>query len=431
MVDPTFDRALSAEIVVTEQLRMRVLAATLAVVLVAEEALLLFNHQLLERYTHTTISLWLPLRLIGPFLAYEIGALLALRFRAARGLDLPRLVRYVNVIIETSLPTVLLWSFATHVSASVALGTWPSMLYFIFIVASTLRLDMGLSILTGLVSAIGYLAVALGTLLPVDGMAGPNAAGTDLILASQGTKAGVMLLAGIVAGLVTARLRTKFRRAVEEATSRERVTNLFGQQVSPAVVNRLLDSPAEFDGETREICVMFLDIRNFTANARSRPPEEVVAFLNAAFAFMIDAVDRHHGFINKFLGDGFMAIFGAPLDDPAAARHAVAAARDILAEIDRRGLADAVWPLKIGIGVHIGRAVTGNVGSPRRKEFTAIGDTVNFASRLESLTKKYGGRLLVSDAVVQALGVEAEDAKPLGAVEVPGYAANLHVWQLA
>jgi adenylate cyclase len=175
---------------------------------------------------------------------------------------------------------------------------------------------------------------------------------------------------------------------------------------------------------------MFLDIRNFTANARSRPPEEVVQFLNLTFAFMIESIDRHGGFINKFLGDGFMAMFGAPLDDPAAARHAVAAAREILAEIDRRGLADGAWPLRVGIGLHIGAAVTGNIGSPRRKEFTAIGDTVNLASRLEQLTKDYGARLIVSDDVMAALGEAPAAGALLDAVALKGYAEPVRAWRL-
>jgi adenylate cyclase len=143
------------------------------------------------------------------------------------------------------------------------------------------------------------------------------------------------------------RLRAKFRRAFDEAVSRERVTNLLGQHVSPSVVDRLLDSPSEFTGDIREICVMFLDIRNFTENARDRSPAAVVEFLNTNFAFMIEAIDRHGGFINKFLGDGFLAIFGAPLDDPIAACHALEAAREILAEIDERGLSDGPWPLRV------------------------------------------------------------------------------------
>jgi len=285
---------------------------------------------------------------------------------------MPTPARFANAVIETSLPTVILWRASAFIPPAMAFGGWISMLYFIYIVASTLRLSFVLPAFTGLVAAAGYLGVACAV-LPLDA----SAPDPVLVPLSHVTKAAVMVVAGVVAGLVAMRLRAKFRDAMEQARSRERVTNLFGQHVSPAVVDRLLDSPAEFAGETREICVMFLDTRDFTANARIRSPEEVVAFLNGAFAFMIEAVDRHGGFINKFLGDGFMAVFGAPLDDPAAARHAVAAARDILAEIGRLGLAEGPWPLKIGIGLHVGSAVTGTVGSPRRKEFTAIGDTVN------------------------------------------------------
>lgn len=177
---------------------------------------------------------------------------------------------------------------------------------------------------------------------------------------------------------------------------------------------------------------MFLDIRNFTAQSRARAPTEVVDFLNDNFAFMIEAVDRHHGIINKFLGDGFMAVFGAPLEDRDAVRHAVLAARDILVEIDRQGLERAEWPLRIGIGLHCGPAVTGTIGSPRRKEFTAIGDTVNLASRLEQMNKEFGTRLLVSDAVMTALGADApKDAALMQGVTIKGYSEPMRVWKLA
>jgi adenylate cyclase len=308
-------------------------------------------------------------------------------------------------------------------------SAWPSTLYFVFIVASTLRLDFALSVFTGVVAAAGYFGVA-AALLPL------NSDSADPMLQPlfHLAKAVIMLLAGVVAGLVALRLRAKFRSAVGEAALREEVTNLFGQHVSPAVVERLLQQSGESEGHTGEICVLFLDIRNFTANARNRRPEDVVEFLNSAFAFMIEAVDRNGGFINKFLGDGFMAVFGAPLHDPAAARHGVAAAKEILAEIDRRGLADGSgensWPLKVGIGLHIGEAVTGNVGSPRRKEFTAIGDTVNLASRLEQLTKDHGARLIVSDDVKRALDGSADTAQPLGPVTIKGYSEPVLAWRL-
>jgi adenylate cyclase len=355
--DSAFERALSAEIAASEQLRVRVLAATLIVLLVAEQLLFLFARDLVEQVTQKPLPAWLPAEIIGPFLAYEVVALLVLRHRLARGSTFPTAARFANALIETSLPTVILWWVNEFTTPAVAFGTWPTMLYFIFIVASTLRLDFLLPAFTGIVAAAGYLGIATWV-LSLQGIAtNPN----------HVIKAVLMVVAGAVAGLVALRLRAKFRRAFEEAVSRERVTNLFGQHVSPSVVDRLLDSPSESTGDIREICVMFLDIRNFTENARDRPAEAVVEFLNTNFAFMIEAIDRHGGFINKFLGDGFLAIFGAPLDDPIAACHAVEAAREILAEIDEHGLSDGSWPLRVGIGLHLGSAVTGNVGSPRRK----------------------------------------------------------------
>jgi adenylate cyclase len=420
--DPAFERALAGEILVSEQTRVRVLATILAGLLAAIEVLLFLFRDLAEPLVRRPLPLWLPVAVLGPFLLYEGFVLLVLGYLRRRGKTLLTPIRFVNATIETSLPTALLWVISRHWSPDVAFGSWPSLLYFVFIVASTLRLDFALPVFTGAVAATGYTAV-VAIALPLS--ATPAAPALYHL-----TRAGMMLVAGVVAGLVSARLRQTFRRAIEEAAARERVTNLFGQHVSPAVVDRLLERPAELTGEVRDICVMFLDIRNFTAEARQRRPAEVVDFLNGSFAFMIEAVDRHGGFVNKFLGDGFMAVFGAPLEDPDAVGHAVAAARDILAEIEVRGLGDGPWPLRVGIGLHAGPAVVGTVGSPRRKEFTAIGDTVNLASRLEQLNKEIGSRLLVSDTVAGALGRTANLGTPLGSLSIKGYERPVRVWRL-
>ncbi len=423
--DSAFQRALASEILASERIRVRVLLIALIVLLIGDLLVFIFVRHELEAFTGRPMSPWLPLYMIGPFVAYEGGVLAVLSVRARRGLGMPTFARFGNAIVETSLPTVLLWAVNHYASPVVAFGTWPSLLYFVFIVASTLRLDFVLPAFTGAVAAAEYMGLVVAVL--------PLSFDTNQAVLSpffHVTKAAIMLMAGIVAGLVAVRLRSKFAHAVDAAAARDRVTNLFGQHVSPAVVERLLDQPADFAGDAREICVMFLDIRNFTAQSRTRTPAEVVGFLNGIFAFMIEAIDRHHGFINKFLGDGFMAVFGAPLEDPDAARNAVAAARDILAEIDRRGLAQGAWPLRVGIGINLGLAVTGNIGSPRRKEFTAIGDTVNLAARLEQLTKETGARLLVSESVIAACGQESGPATPLGTAAVKGYAEPVPVWRL-
>lgn len=422
-----FEKALAAEVTASEWLRIAVLGAALAAVLVADMVLFAAPPAALLAVVHAPLIWWSPTVVIGPFLAYELAALALLSYRRARGLGFPVAARFANALIETSVPTVIIWAINHYAGPAVAFNSWSSLLYFVFIVAATLRLDFILPVFTGLVAAAGYLGLAIGV-LPLSTKAVEPLLSPYFHL----SKAMVMLLCGVVAGLVAVRLRTKFARAAEEAFARERVTNLFGQHVSPEVVDRLLERPTEFGGETREICVMFLDIRNFTAEARRRSPAEVVDFLNDAFAFMIETVDRHHGIINKFLGDGFMAVFGAPLEDGDAVRHAVAAAREILAEIDRRGLAERAWPLRVGIGLHVGPAVTGTIGSPRRKEFTVIGETVNLASRLEQLNKELGTRLLVSDRVMDALPPgDAGRATSVPPVLVKGYAEPVRVWQLA
>jgi len=126
-------------------------------------------------------------------------------------------------------------------------------------------------------------------------------------------------------------LRRQFEASILAATARDRITSLFGQHVSPQVVERLMAEGAAAGSEIRRVAVMFVDFRSFTAGASTRSPREVVDRLDGAFAVLVDILDRHGGIVNKFLGDGFLALFGAPLEAPDAARRAVAAAREMLA----------------------------------------------------------------------------------------------------
>ncbi len=379
-----------------------------------------FSHRMFDK----DIPPWLPLAGAGPFLLYELGAMTFLRWRLARDRDFPRYARFINALIETSLPGVIIVTLAFHMDPQLVFGFWPPLLYFIFILLSTLRLDFWLSLWTGFVAAAQQMALVLWLLpIQVGGMV------PDETLIYHMSRSLVLLLSGVVAGVVASSLRRQFEQSVSAAASRDRVTNLFGQHVSPAVVDRLLASSSEPASEMRNVCVLFLDIRGFTAMTRTRPAAETVALLNDFFADMIDVVDRHNGIINKFLGDGFLALFGAPLDDPAAARNALAAARGMLDAVDAWNKIRPRQTLRVGIGIHIGEAVTGVVGSPQRKEYTAIGDTVNLAARLEQLTKETGSRLLISDPVYAS--VETEGAIDLGPMAIRGYDEAVRVWRLA
>jgi adenylate cyclase len=224
-------------------------------------------------------------------------------------------------------------------------------------------------------------------------------------------------------------LRHQFEASIAAAAARDRVTNLFGQHVSPEVVERLMLAGADRPSDLRQVAVMFVDFRSFTAGARVRTPQQVVDRLDGAFAVLVGILDRHGGIVNKFLGDGLLALFGAPIETPNAAREAVGAAREILAAMEEVNDASE-WPLRIGIGIHFGEVIAGNIGSPRRKEYTVIGDTVNFAARLESLNKEFNSQLLISSAVREALGDLAGDAVSLGQVPIKGYEQPMAVWRL-
>ena len=419
-----FADALRREIIRSEQQRMRALAIILglllAIALVVANVFNAYSERIFER----DVPGWLPLVGIGPFLVYELVSLTFLRYRAARDRDFPRVARFANALIETSLPAVIIITLSHYMDPVLVFSYWPPLLYFIFILLSTLRLDFWLSVWTGTVASLQQMALVLW-LVPLQPWGEiPQAA--PLFHFSRSL---IFFGCGLVAGYVAISLRSQFEKSVRAVASRDRVTNLFGQHVSPAVVDRLLATRADPPSEIRTVCVLFLDIRGFTAMTRRRSAEETVALLNSFFAEMIEVVDRNNGIINKFLGDGFMALFGAPLEDPSAARNALAAARGMIETVERWNGTHPSWALRIGIGVHLGPAVTGTVGSPQRKEYTVIGDTVNLAARLEQLTKEVGAQLLISQSVRDS--TPCDGAVDLGPVAIRGYDEGVHVWRMA
>jgi adenylate cyclase len=417
-----YAHALRREILRSEQQRMKIVAAVLVLILCTTSIGVAILPGLVQRLFPGGIAPWTPLAAIGPFVLFELGALTVLGRRIAAGKDFPQPARFANALVETSLPGVIIFVLARHMEPQLVFGFWPPMLYFVFIVLSTLRLDFWLSLWTGTVAAIELFVLAV-MLLRLD----PSTGAAEQSLIYHFSRSVMLMLAGIAAAIVARTLRRQFESSVAATAARDKVTNLFGQHVSPVVVEQLLD--ARLQSERRTVCVLFLDIRGFTAMTRTRSADETVSLLNDFFAEMIEIVDRHNGFINKFLGDGFLALFGAALADPAAAANALAAGRAMLQAVDAWNLSHPGRALKVGIGIHIGEAITGSIGSPRRKEYTAIGDTVNLAARLEQLTKETGARLLLSDPV--RIAAAASDAVDLGGLAIRGYEEPVRVWRLA
>ena len=202
---------------------------------------------------------------------------------------------------------------------------------------------------------------------------------------------------------------------------RQRIRDLFGVYLSPEVSRVILEGGVALEGEARQVSILFCDIREFTRFSATRSPREVVSRLNRFFGRMTGVIRAQGGEINKFLGDGFLAVFGAPVHYPDHARRAVEAALEM--EHELAALNDELSALgeplmEIGIGIDSGEVIAGKVGSADKLEYTVIGDPVNRSSRIEQLNKSLGTRILASERTYGEAGIEG--GRPLALVAVKG-----------
>jgi len=240
------------------------------------------------------------------------------------------------------------------------------------------------------------------------------------------------------AALVLAPLVVLGTRFTTEQRARRELHSLFGRYVAPGVVSRIVDDPDAFGlaGELREITVLFCDIRGFTTLSEGLAPQAIVRLLSRYFSAMVEEIQRQDGTVDKYVGDAVMALFGAPSDlaqpQTKAVRAALAMQQRLRALNEEFATAFGLR-IAIGIGLHHGPAAVGVMGAPSKREYSAIGDTVNTASRLESYTKEAGFSIVASAAVVDALAPElAAELTPtaLGDVRVKGRAAAVSVYGL-
>lgn len=337
-------------------------------------------------------------------------------------------LQYLSAFFETSIPTAGIIVGSLFLGPVYTLFTPATLVYPLFIVLAALRLDFKLCVFTGAVAGLEYAAVSLFLLSQA------NNQFIEPILSRAPHhlfKGFLLFAAGVVTGLVTLQIKQRILKSFEMIEERNRINRTFGEYVSPAVVEKLLTLKPDLRSERRSVCVMFLDIRNFTTFAEKKEPEEVVAYLESLFEFMIEIINRHHGVINKFLGDGFMAVFGAPLSEGSECANGVAAGREILLRVEEEVARGSVLPTRVGIGLHSGEALTGSIGSSLRREYTVIGDVVNLASRIEQLNKRFDSRMLISEMVWQTLNGELREAIPMGQVQVKGRERAIQVYQVA
>lgn len=260
--------------------------------------------------------------------------------------------------------------------------------------------------------------------------------GTAVLIVAILANAGLFALARVelslsvtLLGLLLPGLSSTVYQGVLEEMERRRIRLIFGRYVSDAIVAQLIADPslAGLGGVERTVAVLFNDIRNYSTITERLNPQQIVEFLNAYLGEVTEIIQEGGGFVDKYLGDGLMAFFGAPVPTPDPAGDSIRAALAMIhalyekvhPRLDELGLPR----FKVGVGIHMGPAVMGNIGSERRHDYTLIGDAVNVASRVESQTKEYGWAVLVTREVMEAASgdfdFELVGARPVKGREQP------------
>ncbi len=324
--------------------------------------------------------------------------------------------------LPRSRPTYASWANIALISSTLSFGLFGAMLSAVLPAASQhpiVWVLIGCVLMVGFGVPITTTVVFSPSMQPIRDLA----QGTERVAAGDYTQR-----LPVVQDDDLGALAASFNRMQAGLAERQRLQAAFGTYVDPALAQRLLEQGDDvFSGERREVTVMFVDIRDFTPFAEANTAEDTVARLNALFEIVVPAVVDAGGHVNKFLGDGALAVFGAPNDLEHHADAAVSAAVLIARRVaERFGAA-----LRIGIGINTGKVIAGTIGAAGKLEFTLIGDTVNVAARVEQLTKTTGDVILLTDACVDDLATRPPGLIDRGSHVLKGKSAILQVYGLA
>jgi len=377
-------------------------------------------------------SMLLLLEFHCALLAFEILAWLRIDYRIKKQqYSIQDFERYLNSFIEICSPGLIIVILAKQYNSPITILHAPVVyLYFIFIVLSTLRLDFKLSLFIGCMAAVGFFIISMLLIRESRGGTSGNTFRDEYT--SAFAKSTVLLVCGVGAAFVAGQIRRAIDRSLTAAEEGTKIINLFGQQISKEVVEEMLKSEGALQSKLMKVCVMFIDIRNFTNHVADKTPAEIVAYQNAFFEIVIKSVTKYHGIINQFLGDGCMVTFGAPVALKNAARNAVTSAMEIHKELKEQIKREFIAPTSIGIGIHIGDAVTGNIGTHERQQYSITGSVVILAARIEQLNKDFNTQILISEDVVrQTAHMLPSDSTFLGNIDLKGWHSPLGIYKVA
>lgn len=373
-----------------------------------------------EANVYLVLIIW-----IFVFMAYELAILARIKRYLKHNQPVPRIFKVINVMDEISFISALLFILIYYSQQDAFLDSPVYVMYFVFLILSALHLDFRLSILMGVVAAVQYVLIANYAHYFVES---PNQIGANLPLNVYYIKGFLFIIAACCAGYVSEEINTRIRHAFDNLMAKNQIEKLFGQQVSKEVVNALINQPEE--SKKVEASIMFLDIRDFTSLVESKTPQQIIEYQNKVFEPIIDIINDHGGIVNQILGDGIMASFGTPIERQDHSLKAYQCGLRILSKVETMSMKKNIPFTKVGIGIHTGPVVTGNIGNDERKQFSISGSAVIIAARLEQLNKKLASQFVISKEVFTNLNRNDSHIMAVGSHELKGIGQKVEVYKV-
>ncbi|HHP7242982.1 MAG TPA: adenylate/guanylate cyclase domain-containing protein [Cyclobacteriaceae bacterium] len=359
------------------------------------------------------------------FLSYEIIGFFIARNYLRKKEIVPEFMKIGNVIIEATFPGILIFILCYIEQSVIFLDSPLLFFYFILIIVSALNLEIKLGLITGLISAGGYLFVTVWAINAFDAANEILHFPPILYVA----RSFFMLIAALSSVFVAKEIKSRELQSSKLISQKIEIESLFGQQVSKKVAETLLAD--NYTNKKREVSILFMDIRNFSTFAEHHDPNEVIEFQNRFFGPIIRIIDNYNGITNQIFGDGLMATFGAPMKDKNHVENALKAGLEIISRVEQLSSSKVIPKTRIGIGLHTGKVVMGNIGNEMRRQFSITGTAVIIASRIEQLNKKYGTQFLISQEFLDQLDQKAYSFELIDELKVKNIDHLIRVYKVA
>lgn len=361
----------------------------------------------------------------GVFFLFEVLVFFRMRWAIKKNHSVAKRILIPNLIMEFGLPAIILFHAVKYDNSLLVLEYDGLTFYFLLLMLSAMHLDFKISLGAGVLACIGYFGVSYWGLefLQPEG-------DVDQMIEIYAMRSIGLLSAGVIAGIVASEIKKRVNNLLKAKDDQNEIESLLGQQLSQGVANELIQHRNDKIGQKVTGSIMFLDIRNFTALADHQSPEETIEFQNAIFDPLIRIIEKNNGIIHQILGDGFMASFGVAVKNSNHVPDAYSAGIQIIEAINHLRTGENGDKTRVGIGLHCGEVITGNIGNEIRKQFSLAGKNVIIASRIEQLNKQFDSQFLVSKPVADMLSKQQEVLTKLGQVKVKGIDDKLEILQV-